>query len=123
MTAFDNHLNRMRQLLDRLIDLAKELRDISTHAIAEEELSPLQQQQEDILKQLAKLDAVLNTKYASKLTPEIHAELHAKLQEFQDLNKEYIHNLNTTHGLIQFELKRFQFEEKEDLPPPSFFSK
>ncbi|MBA3722438.1 MAG: hypothetical protein H0W88_08545 [Parachlamydiaceae bacterium] len=116
MEALHESINRMNSLLDELVKISRQLRDVSKQVISEEELLPLQKHQEDLLKQIEKIDEVLN-QYEREIEPSIHNQFHKKLAEFQALNQEFISNLTSSHGVIQFDLKRIQDELlDEDLP-------
>lgn len=111
MESFQQQIDYMNGLLDQLIQTAKKLRDVSLQVISEEELGPLQKQQEEILAQLEAADQEIQRQYRSDMTEIIHQQFSQKLKEFQSLNQEFIDNLNTSHGLIQFELERLSEEE------------
>lgn len=106
-------IQHMHHVLDELIRIATKLRNISRQRVGEEELAPLQKEQERVLHELSQLDRVLqNDDLVSEAT---HAQFHKKLMEFQTLNQEFIQNLNTSHGLIQFDLAHNADETDEPL--------
>lgn len=111
MNSIQQFVDKMNHLLDDLVRTAKKLKTISERVVLEEELKPLQDHQDDLLGQLTALDRDLKTYYESKITPEVHAQFHKKLEEFQNLNQDFINNINGAHGLIQFDL-----HQKKDSP-------
>jgi hypothetical protein len=117
MNSVEQNVNDMVALLDQLIQTATQLRNLSQQVISEEELLPLQKHQEDLLHQLEKIDQSLQKYYATEVAPAMHEKLHNKLIEFQALNQEYVNNLGSSHGLIQFELHRLKDEISPELPP------
>ncbi|MCE2983910.1 MAG: hypothetical protein LW832_10150 [Parachlamydia sp.] len=102
---------QLNSLLSELIKTAEELRDLSRQVVSEEELAPLQKKQEKLLDKIERTDAVINENYASEIEPDAKKNLHDQLSVFQQLNREFIANLNASHGLIQFELRA----PKEDI--------
>ncbi len=121
MESFSEAFDTLKQLLNELIEAAKKLRDTSRQVFSEEELSPLQARQEQLLEQVAQIDKLIKTHYPSKMSESQYQEIHGFLQEFQGLNKEFIENMHQSHGLIQFEFMQLdpsETEENEDLPFP-----
>lgn len=121
MESFSEAFDTLKQLLNELVEAAKKLRDASQQVISEEELSPLQTRQEQLLGQVAQIDQLIKAHYPSKMSESQHQEIHQFLQEFQVLNKEFIENMHQSHGLIQFEFMQLdpsEIEENEDLPFP-----
>jgi hypothetical protein len=114
MKSLQHYVDQMNQLLSELIQVATQLRDMSLQVIAEEDLAPLQKKQEDLLAQLESTDQQLQQNYRHQLTGAIQDKIHKQLQTFQQLNQEFIQNLNTSHGLIQFELHRLEDQEGQD---------
>lgn len=110
MKSFQQNLQQMHKLLDELIQCSKKLKDLSFQVISEEELDPLQKHQEELLLKIEALDQELHQHHSKEFTEKVHAELHQKLKTFQELNKAFIENLRTSHGLIQFELRRLKEE-------------
>lgn len=110
MQSTKNSIKQMDKLLDELIEVARQLRDASLQVISEEQLIPLQQQQEEILSQLEQLDQNLPKGSDSEISASMHQHFHQKLKEFKNLNQEFVANLGASHGLIQFELRRFKEE-------------
>lgn len=114
MPSLQHYVDQMNQLLNELIQTATQLRDMSLQVISEEDLAPLQKKQEDLLAQLESADQQLQHNYRHQLTGAIQDKIHKQLQTFQELNQEFIQNLNTSHGLIQFELHRLEDQEGQD---------
>ncbi len=113
MEPFQHDIDRMNALLDQLLHTARQLRDASMHMVSEEELLSLQKEQEQILAQLMSVDHDLQRYYASEIQELAHHQFQHKLKEFQALNQEFMENLNSSYGLIQFELHRLQEGDEE----------
>lgn len=114
MKALQSYIDQMNQLLDELIQVATQLRDMSLQVISEEDIEALQKRQEDLLNQLEKVDQSIQDNYRHQVETEIQNQFHKQLQLFQQLNQEFIQNLNASHGLIQFELHRLEGEFEEE---------
>jgi hypothetical protein len=114
MKSLQYYIDHMNQLLSELIQIATQLRDMSFQVISEEDLAPLQKRQEELLTQLEDIDQQLQKNYRHQLSTAMEEQIHNQLQTFQQLNQEFIQNLSTSHGLIQFELHRFENQEGED---------
>jgi flagellar biosynthesis/type III secretory pathway chaperone len=118
MKSLQHYIDQINQLLNELIQVATQLRDISLQVISEEDLTSLQKRQEDLLAQLENVDQHIQDNYRLQLDSKLKEHFHHQLQTFQQLNQEFIQNLNTSHGLIQFELHRLQEEEDFFSPFP-----
>ncbi len=114
MQSLQDYVDEMSQLLNDLVQVATKLRDLSLEVISEEELNPLQKRQEALLVRLEAIDEQIRENYRYQVDSATKENIHNRLQTFQQLNQEFVQNLNTSHGLIQFELRRF--EEEEDFP-------
>lgn len=114
MKSLHYYIDHMNHLLNELIQVAAQLRDMSLQVIAEEDLAPLQKHQEDLLMQLENTDQQLQRSYGPQLDGATREGFHNQLQTFQQLNQEFIQNLSASHGLIQFELRRLEDQEGED---------
>ena len=114
MKSFESTIKEMNQLLTDLVQVATQLYQASLQVINEEELVALQQTQEELLKQLETVDHHLHQHYHYQVEPAMHEHFHQQLQQFQQLNQEFLQNLATSHGLIQFELR--QLQDNEDFP-------
>jgi CHAD domain-containing protein len=114
MRTFQQYVDQMNRLLDELTQTATKLRDASLQVISEEELAPLQRQQEEILTKLETTDQEFQRHYGSEVKESVHQQFHQQLEKFQTLNEEFIANLNASHGLIQFELRRLKEGEESD---------
>lgn len=114
MKSLRYYVEQMNQLLSELIQVTTQLRDMSLQVISEEDLAPLQKRQEDLLTQLENIDQQIQIHYRHQSEIATREHFHNQLQIFQQLNHEFIQNLNASHGLIQFELRRLQEEENED---------
>lgn len=112
MKSLQHSIDQMNQSLDGLIKVATQLRDMSLQVISEEDLAPLQNQQEEFLSQLEKIDQHIQKNYKHQLDAATQAHVHRQIQFFQQLNQEFIQNLNASHGLIQFELRRLTEEDQ-----------
>lgn len=116
MQQLEKILIEMEKILDLLIENAKQLLELSKQVIAEEELTPLQEKQQELLTQLLEKDdafheacAELKTDYNSPLRNRIDE----KLDHFQKLNSNFIDNITTTLGLIQFEKGKIKKRPKQ----------
>lgn len=113
MKSLQYYIDQMNQLLSELVQVATQLRDMSLQVISQEDLAPLQKHQEELLNQLENADQQLQKYYRQQVEAVTRENFHQQLKVFQTLNQEFIQNLNTSHGLIQFELRRL--EEEVDL--------
>lgn len=114
MSSLQSSIDQMNQLLNELIWVSTQLRAISFQVLSQEDLVTLQKKQEDILKQIESQEQLLQTNYRNQIDSKTWDHFHKKLQEFQELNHEFIQNVNTNLGLIQFELKKFEDEQEND---------
>ena len=114
MKSLQELVGQMTELLEELVKTAQELSDVSRQVISEEELAPLQQQQQDILSQIEAIDTSIKAQYSNQVDKDFKRQVHERLHVFQVLNQEFIANLNASHGLIQFELHPLR-EKEEDL--------
>ena len=121
MRSFQYCVDEVNRLLDQLIEVATRLRDTSRQSLLEEELMPLQQQQDELLAALETVDLQMQSTYRDLLTASFEEHVHRQLQAFQTLNQEFIQNVQTGHGLIHFELHRPP--EEEGTTVSSFFSR
>lgn len=113
MTSLQSYIDQMNQLFTELIQVATQLRDMSLQVISEEDLAPLQKHQEELVSQLEKIDQNIESHYKHQLSLAMREQFHQQLQVFQQLNQEFIQNLNASHGLIQFELHRLEDEDQD----------
>jgi hypothetical protein len=120
MKSVESFVEQMNQVLEELVQVATQLRQVSLQVIAEDELAPLQHRQEELLVELEKTDHHLQRYYTHQIDAKTQEHFHQQLQKFQQLNEEFLHNLATSHGLIQFELRRLQ---EGDLPDWSHLNK
>lgn len=111
MKSLEHYVDQMNQLLNELVLVATKLRDISLQVISEEELTPLQKRQDELLIELEKIDQKLHDSYRDQVDSATQQKFHDQLQTFQTLNQEFVQNLNSSHGLIQFELHRLKGDE------------
>ncbi|HEV8052348.1 MAG TPA: hypothetical protein VGP47_07630 [Parachlamydiaceae bacterium] len=104
MQQAEKILSEMGNLLDRIIESARKLLALSKQVIEEDELMRLQQEQEELLSSLIDKDAQFQKTSSAareKLMP-ARLKIDGKIDEFQKLNSEFVENINTAHGLIQF---------------------
>jgi len=106
MQKVEKILSEMDELLDAIIDNALELLNMSRRVIAEEELEPLQQHQQELVNSLLEKDETFQKicpppieEYQSPLRNTINE----KLDKFKKINTEFIDNIMNMQGLIQFE--------------------
>ena len=97
MMEFEN----MSELLVKLIDNAKKLREASSKSIVEGEFELLQVNQQAMIEELTALDELIKQKKI-KASSALHDKVQAQLIEFQKINKEYVEYLRTRLSLIQF---------------------
>lgn len=112
MKSLEYYVDQMNQLLTNLNEVAAQLRDVSLQVISEEELIPLQKRQDELLAALEEVDQQLYENYSRQLDAATQQKFHDQLHRFQELNQEFVRNLDTSHGLIQFELQRLHEEEE-----------
>lgn len=114
MKSLEGYTDRMNRLLNELTQVATQLRDMSLQVISEEDLAPLQKKQEELLIELESNDRQLQQNFRHQLSGALQEQFHHQLQIFQQLNQEFIQNLSTSHGLIQFELHHPEDNEGQD---------
>jgi hypothetical protein len=113
MKSLQHYIDEMNRLLKELIEISTKLRDVSRQVISEEELAPLQKHQQVLLGELEKVDLVIQESYRHQIDSVTHQHFHDQLHHFQMLNQEFIQNLHTNHGLIQFESSHLREENQE----------
>jgi tRNA A37 N6-isopentenylltransferase MiaA len=99
-------LLEMEAVLQKLVENAERLKEISQQVISKQELEPLQKKQEEIVANLKKLDDDFKKVHphpTENLHPEIMRRIEQKLREFQQLNAKFIENLTASKGVIQFD--------------------
>lgn len=106
MKPLINYVDQMKHLAYDLVEVATKLRDLSLNVVSEEDLLSLQSRQGEILKELETTDQEIRLHYREQLDESVKTEIDQQLAKFQELNREFIKNLNSSHGLIQFELHR-----------------
>jgi hypothetical protein len=100
---------KMELVLDQLIRNAEELQEASLQVISEEELTSLQQKQEELISQLLKMDQDFYKTYAKEAKDyesKTRQRVSEKLEKFQTLNSRFIDNVMMHQGLIQFEISK-----------------
>jgi hypothetical protein len=123
MKNMQQSISHMNQLLDDLVETSTIMRDVSMQVISEEELAPLQKKQQLLLRELENFDEALQKNYPGQINESTHTHFHERLADFQRLNKEFIQNLNQSHGLIQFDLEYLSNETNGEIPSLSFLHK
>lgn len=106
MKTLLSYIDYMNELADALIQVATQLRDMSQIAVSEEELQALQNRQEEVLIALETADQELHQNYSHQFDEKVLDQIDQKLLEFQNLNHEYLKNIQATHGLIEFDLQQ-----------------
>lgn len=114
MKSLQNYVDEMNQVARELIEIATNLRNMSLQVISEEDVAPLQLRQEILLAQLEEIDQKIHKNYRNQLSAAMQDEFHKQMKIFQELNQEYIQNMSTSHGLIQFELQRIENQDEQD---------
>lgn len=111
----DKILSEMEEVLDQLIQNAEKLYDVSRQVIAEEELAPLQNRQQELLSTLLQLDDAFHK--ANMQTKEDNSSVRSRIQEkieiFQRINSSFVTNITTSYGLIQFESDKTKKPRKQ----------
>lgn len=110
MRQTETILAEMENLLDHLIGNARELLAISKQVIEEQELIRLQQIQDELLTTLVEKDAEFH------LLPEdtqkkfilLRYRIDEKIDEFQQLNADFLENISNAQGVIQFNKGRLK---------------
>jgi|GEM_PF-2735318 len=129
MKSLSFHIDQMNKLCDNLIEVAKNLRDITMQVLTEQEIQLYQAKQKVLLVQIEKIDQVIETDFGNQVDEKDHHCLRDKMHIFQMLNQEYIQNLKKNHGLIQFDLphpedqneltEKFTYQLNKILPSPN----
>lgn len=103
----DDIFSEMEITVDRLINVAEELKDASFHVSSSETIAPLQKEQERLLEELSVIEKQFNKKFPNSVpnSMEIRGRINQKLEVFQSLNQEFINNLNKSKEVIQFQKK------------------
>lgn len=94
-------LIQMTKLVEQLIDNAKGLNEVAKMAFVEEELTPLQEKQNELLVQLSEYDKkLLNSQSKDPAIRQIKNDLRLKLEQFQKLNNEFFVHVGSHFRLI-----------------------
>lgn len=103
-------LSEMETLLDSLVETAKNLLKLSQQVIAEDDLFRLQQEQENLLEKLVHKDEEFHEfpKMVQEGLMSERLKINEKIDQFQQLNAEFIQNINESHGLIKFDKGHFK---------------
>lgn len=101
-------LKKMELILDELIANAERLNEVSQQVISKDELKPLQEKQEELVKNLVAVEdafrgALGNGKNGDE---DARKRIRSKLTQFEKLNESFIENLKSSHGLIRFGKKK-----------------
>jgi hypothetical protein len=105
MQKAEKIIDEMEDLLDSLVESAKQLLALSQHVIEEDELVRLQEEQESLLASLVQKDEEFHK--LPKLTQDSlmprRLKIDEKIDHFQKLNASFVENINASHGLIRFD--------------------
>lgn len=114
MQQAEKILSEMEGLLDSLIESAKKLLSLSRQVIEEDELSRLQQEQEALLARLIEKDGEFHKQSNGSLEALMpqRLKIDEKIDYFQKLNADFVENISTAHGLIQFDKGRIKKRQK-----------
>ena len=98
----------MEGLLDNLIESARILLNHSRQVIDENELIRLQEEQEVLLAKLIDKDTEFHQipAHSDQSFMPRRLKIDEKIDLFQKLNAEFVENINTANGLIQFKEER-----------------
>lgn len=104
MQKADKIVDEMEALLDKLVESAQKLLELSKHEIDEDELNRLQEEQEMLLTALVQKDEDFHQlpKAAQEKQMPRRIEIDEKINHFQELNANFVENINAAHGLIKF---------------------
>ena len=92
---------QMSELLEKLIENAKRLKDASGQPIAEDAFEALQKNQATMMQELVELDSSAK-KQNLKAKAELQKKIETQLADFQKINREYVEHLRRRLSLIQF---------------------
>lgn len=114
MPKTEHILIEMETLLDSLLENAKKLLALSRQVIEEDELMALQKEQEVLLANLIDKDAQLQQLNSTpqEQLKQSRLKIDQKIDDFQKLNAEFLENISTAHGLIQFDKGRIKKRQK-----------
>lgn len=104
----NDKLKKMELILDELIANAERLNEISLQVISKDELKPLQEKQEVLVKNLVDVEEAFRGTLAEvhSSDEEARKRIRSKLTQFEKLNESFIENLKSSHGLIRFNKKK-----------------
>lgn len=115
MKASVNTVEQMIRLTEELLEVAKQLCDLSLNVISEEELQALQDRQEELLLEIEKYDRLMSENPESAPEEASLKIIDEKLQHFKALNEEFLHRLHENRGLLDFELRRREEGSKDEI--------
>ena len=124
-------LQKMKGLVDDLLENATSLHTLSQNVISSEEVEKLQKEQQVLIQELIELDKHVQKEYEKDVDQSTFwEEITDKLSTFQDLNDKFMTNLKVRSGIIEFELndiqktrqalngvKKVYVERRSDKPP------
>lgn len=101
-------LKKMEVILDELIANAERLKEVSQQVISKEELKPLQDKQEELVKNLVTVEDTMRSALGENKSSDEDTKkrIRDKLSQFEKLNATFIENLKSSHGLIRFNKKK-----------------
>lgn len=100
---------QMESVLQKLIENAKQLNETVLHTFSEEELLSLQGRQKELMDRLVEVDDAVNkacNNSLKKANAAAWGRIQKQLDAFEMLNNEFIHNLSSRTGVIQFDIKK-----------------
>lgn len=106
MNPSQAYIEKKNSLLTELIQNAERLREMSSQVISEQDFVQMQKRQDELLHELEKLENS-EDKNGLSIPSFTHDNFHSQFLKFQKLNQEFIQNMSSHHGLIQFESLRF----------------
>lgn len=103
----DQIFDDMESTVDRLIDVAEQLKEASIQIISSDMIVPLQKEQDRLLEELAIIEKKFQRKYPENVSnsTQVRDRIKTKLETFQLLNHEFITNLNNSKEVINFQKK------------------
>lgn len=114
MASAEVVLTQMDETLDQLIAIASELKELSKGTVVAEQLEKLQEQQEGLIAELCRLDALVHADDGQGIPKgsKIWARVEDKMTAFSELNEAFIENVRVRKGLIQFEMQQIKKSRK-----------
>ncbi len=115
MATQDELLLQLETIASNLVANARQLQQVSSQICTQEELTPLQEEQDSLVARLVEIDAAFHLELsggdADPSLP-VMQRIEKRLQEFQTLNNGFVANVRTHQNLIQFESELYENPDK-----------